>query len=515
MKILSKLVEPYKKESFIILRKARTLAVFNISMLFLMPVFLILLNLGGGRGIFSLLNIVLMLILLAAFMNLFLIKSGRYYMSANVFVFVTLAALSYYALSGQMKYNVGYVLTNYQLLIFIIFSTLFCRKSITLIVTMLVGIIGGYSMYNSPLSEAGASATATINFSFEVVLIGILAFLMQNIIDKSIAKLEEEADNREQYEQTKNLLQSVNETSHRLAETSGMVSQASKTFSDNAQTQAAGAEEITATIEEITAGLESISENADSGQISMTDLIDRIGNLSESISKMESSIKNTIKITSEVTDKITEEEKSLNLMNETMQKINHSSQQMTNIINMINDISDQINLLSLNASIEAARAGDAGRGFAVVADQISKLADETSSSVHEIVELIQTNESEITTGLDRVQKTVDVIESITKSVSSMNEMISVISDQMQEQTSTHEMVREKASDVKNKSEQIQVATAEQKNASNEIVKSVSQISELIQENASAAEEMTGNAEELNEIADNLKKDVNSFVIDAE
>jgi len=197
-------------------------------------------------------------------------------------------------------------------------------------------------------------------------------------------------------------------------------------------------------------------------------------------------------------------------MHESMGKIGASSREMTGIIKIINDISDQINLLSLNAAIEAARAGDAGRGFAVVADEISKLADQTAASIKEIDSLISVNEREIERGMTNVNETVGVIGTIIDGVSSIAGVMDSIYESTEKQLGINENVNREAGAVKGRSDEIANATGEQKIAITEIVKSISSINELTQAIASGSEEMSGNSEEMAGMAETLKSKVGYF-----
>lgn len=112
-----------------------------------------------------------------------------------------------------------------------------------------------------------------------------------------------------------------------------------------------------------------------------------------------------------------------------MDQLEASSSKINDILLFITDVSEQTNLLSLNASIEAARAGDLGKGFAVVAQEVKKLADQTKGSIENIRELVQTTNNQIVEVSEEVTKTTALIKNSTDNMERTNSFFEDILEQ--------------------------------------------------------------------------------------
>ena len=117
-----------------------------------------------------------------------------------------------------------------------------------------------------------------------------------------------------------------------------------------------------------------------------------------------------------------------------MGEIETSSDQISRIIGVIDEIAFQTNLLALNAGVEAARAGDAGRGFAVVASEVRSLAQRSSEAAHEITDLISTSGEHVKTGVSLVDKAGQALNDIVGSVGDIAEHVTAIAASTQEQS---------------------------------------------------------------------------------
>ena len=144
-----------------------------------------------------------------------------------------------------------------------------------------------------------------------------------------------------------------------------------------------------------------------------------------------------------------------------IQKLKESGQKIGEIVGMITSITEQTNLLALNAAIEAARAGEAGRGFAVVADEVRKLAEESNNSSQQIVELVKSNNvdmeqainagtegaASVKKGIDTVQAADEVFQSIVGTITALVKDINTIAAEIQEMTADNERMLEASANI--------------------------------------------------------------------
>lgn len=284
------------------------------------------------------------------------------------------------------------------------------------------------------------------------------------------------------------------------------------TFTENIREQAASAEEISTTVEEISGSVDSIATNVTTQYSKLNAVIGLLQRLTESIKNMDTSIQKSRRLSQSISDGTKGGIESVNLMTVSMSKITGSSEKISGIISIITGISDQINLLSLNAAIEAARAGDAGKGFAVVADEISKLAEQTSESVKEIDKLVNMNQEETAYGLKNVTATNETIHNAIEGISLIVEQMNEIFALMNSQIKINADVNSEIDFLKSISDEIHVSMSQQKIAFSEILKSIGQISELSQANAFSAQNLSEITSRIAELSQTLDARVGFFKV---
>lgn len=296
----------------------------------------------------------------------------------------------------------------------------------------------------------------------------------------------------------------VKSASEELSTASEEMSNGISSLSESASSQSASTQEITATVEEISANLDSIVVNTKDESKSLENFSKHLEELSKSIFSFLLIMEESSQRTESISNEAQQGQVALQQMNTSMRKIVESSRGISNIAQIIRGIADQVNLLALNAAIEAARAGDAGRGFAVVADEITKLADQIAQSLKDIDNLVRINEKEISQGITITESTVTTISNIIQGIESINNDVNAMGQKIKEQSETFNQTKKVWDTTESLSRQILESVEDQKNAIDEIVRSINTINSLTQNVASTSEQMNASAENLASMAENLK-----------
>ncbi|MCX8996996.1 methyl-accepting chemotaxis protein [Rhizobiaceae bacterium BDR2-2] len=162
-----------------------------------------------------------------------------------------------------------------------------------------------------------------------------------------------------------------------------------------------------------------------------------------------------------------------------MERIEKSSNEISNIIGVIDEIAFQTNLLALNAGVEAARAGDAGKGFAVVAQEVRELAQRSANAAKEIKSLITTSNGQVQEGVQLVGDTGKALETIVSEVQAINRHVAAIVESAQEQSSGLQQINTAVNQMDQDTQKNAAMVEESTAASHGLAREVASLNQLL------------------------------------
>lgn len=252
----------------------------------------------------------------------------------------------------------------------------------------------------------------------------------------------------------KEIMVNISSSAEQVAGGAKNISNSSVVLSQGAAEQASSVEELSASIAEVASQTRSNADNAD-----------RANDIT-AITRSHAEEGNNDMIT----------------MLKAMEEINASSNNISKIIKVIDEIAFQTNILALNAAVEAARAGQHGKGFAVVAEEVRNLAARSAKAAKETTDMIESSIEKVNSGREVAHQTAEKLETIVANVSEVADLV----------------------------ESIAKASKEQSMAIEQINQGVLQVSQVVQANSATSEESASASEELSMQADLLSDEVKKF-----
>jgi len=310
----------------------------------------------------------------------------------------------------------------------------------------------------------------------------------------------------------RSFMKNAGELSETLLKLSESIAQTGTYIKKSSSSHAGLLLESTDIVKGISKSFSGITTDSEKHNANISSLENMIDQLNKSMSEVSGSAGNVIRSMKLVEESAGNGASLVQNTFEGMQNIETVYGGMLNVIEIISDISEKVNLLSLNASIEAARAGDAGRGFAVVADEISKLADNTNSSVKEITNLIHQGDIEIKRDKDMVVDMQSSFGLITKNIEQTGAMIKGFIDMIEARVNDIHKIKNDISVISVFYKELNQSTGVQNKNALVVTETIDQVNAGAQDFVKRSETLSDTSEELRKMAASLTETLRMFKI---
>ena len=304
--------------------------------------------------------------------------------------------------------------------------------------------------------------------------------------------------------QIQSIVRPIRKVTDGLFDTAMQVASASKQISQSSQQLASGASEQAASLEQTSAAMEELTSQSQGNAEHSQAASQAVAEVTQLSSHNAENAKRATGLAQETHAAATNGTQAMQEIAQAMAEIRQGSDKVSDIIEVIEEITHQTKMLATNAAIEAARAGDQGKGFAVVADEVAKLAESSKESAKQISALIRDSSRMAHTGNELSRKGIDALNDILAKVVEETKLIDEIAQGSSEQTA-------KLSEVDELVKGINGASVQQADGVTQITNTVGQMDQVTQQNAAGAEETASASEGLANQASLLRGYVDEIV----
>ncbi|MCG8615285.1 MAG: bacteriohemerythrin, partial [Desulfobacterales bacterium] len=295
-----------------------------------------------------------------------------------------------------------------------------------------------------------------------------------------------------------NIIVDIGANSETVTAASGELRTVSETMAEDSGSLAGRSNSVAVAAEEMSASMNTVAAASEEAATNLVTVADAAGQMKQTLNEVALNCDKAREVSGNASAKVESASRRV-------EELGVSARDITQVTDTITDIAEQTNLLALNATIEAARAGEAGKGFAVVASEIKELASQTAGATLDIKDKIKGIQ-------DSTDGTVRDVAQITEVISEVTEIVSAIAAAIEEQSASAAEVADNIEQASTGIGEVNENVAQSSQVSSEIAEDIATVNDVSAEMTRRSERMKQSAAELSDLSSKLRDMIGVFKV---